>query len=61
VSLSPTVRLAVDRFQCVVVVHREAHVARPLEVPLAEAVSAEPGEIHEVDVLHVGAFAQVRH
>lgn len=24
-----------------------------------EAVAAEPGEVHQIDVLHVGAFAQV--
>mmetsp|Transcript_10573 Transcript_10573/g.35875 ORF Transcript_10573/g.35875 Transcript_10573/m.35875 type:complete len:262 (+) Transcript_10573:324-1109(+) len=39
----------------------EAHLLRPAEVPLGEAVAAEAREIHEVDVLHLGASLQVRH
>ena len=30
-------------------------------IPLGEAVPAEAGEVHQVDVLHVGALAQMRH
>ena len=29
-------------------------------VPFRQAVAAEPGEVHQVDVLHVGALAQMR-
>ena len=30
-----------------------------LAIPPAQAVPAEPGQVHQVDVLHVGAFAQM--
>src|SRR5580692_7791242 len=29
-------------------------------IPFRQAVAAEPGEVHQVDVLHVGALAQMR-
>src|SRR5690348_4010369 len=32
-----------------------------LAVPPAQAVAAEPGEVHQIDVLHVGALAQMIH
>src|SRR5262249_16385234 len=28
-------------------------------VPFGQAIAAEPGEVHQVDVLHVGALAQM--
>src|SRR5216683_3290770 len=30
-------------------------------VPFGQAVAAEAGEVHQVDILHVGALAQMRH
>ena len=32
---------------------------RRVAVPVGQAVAAEAGEVHQVDVLDVGAFAQV--
>src|SRR5690242_19212582 len=40
--------------------HLDALLARLLAVPARQAVAAEAGEIHQVDVLHVGALLQVR-
>ena len=32
-----------------------------LAIPVGQAIAAEAGEIHQVDVLHVAAFAQMFH
>mmetsp|Transcript_35953 Transcript_35953/g.99707 ORF Transcript_35953/g.99707 Transcript_35953/m.99707 type:complete len:202 (-) Transcript_35953:18-623(-) len=53
------VRLAINSFACVRILHGQAVDLRPGVVPLREAVAAEAREIHEVDVLHVGAPLQV--
>ena len=37
----------------------DATLLRALAVPAAEAVPAEPRQVHHVDVLHVGPAAQV--
>ena len=37
----------------------ELSVASGREIPLCEAVPAEPREIHEVNILHVGPALQV--
>src|SRR6185437_5384154 len=31
-----------------------------LAVPSRQAIAAEPGQIHQVDILHIGALAQMR-
>src|SRR6185437_15798796 len=40
---------------------RHAPLGGGLLVPVREAVAAEAGKVHEVDVLHVGAVAEVLH
>ncbi len=53
------VRHAVDRLSALVLAHRHAvRIGRILH-PVGQAVAAEAGEVHEIDVLHVGARAQV--
>jgi len=42
-------------------VHVEALVLGGGAIPLGEAVAAEAGEVHQVDVLHVRPLAQLRH
>src|SRR5262245_39928014 len=34
---------------------------RRLAIPAAQAVATEPGKVHQVDVLHIGALAQMVH
>src|ERR1051325_6517297 len=52
-------RLAVDDLAALVLGHRDAlGVGRVLH-PVRQAIPAEAGEVHHVDVLHVGAAAQV--
>src|SRR5262249_52092059 len=52
-------RLAVDDLAALVLGHRHALLVRRLLHPVGEAIAAEAGEIHQVDVLHVGTAAQV--
>ena len=52
---------AVDQLAGLVVGHRLAALLRGGAIPLGQAVPAEAGEVHQVDVLHVGALAQMRH
>jgi hypothetical protein len=35
--------------------------AAALAVPVGQAVAAEAGEVHQIQVLHLGALAQVPH
>src|SRR5262249_35803097 len=51
---------AIDRLAALVLCHgRALFVGRLLE-PVREAVAAKAREVHQVDVLHIGALAQVR-
>src|SRR6185369_10263718 len=54
------VRHAVDDLARLRIGHLEALLAGLLAVPARQAVAAESGEIHQVDVLHVRALLQVR-
>src|SRR6185437_1594370 len=40
---------------------RQAALLCRLAIPAREAIAAEAGEVHQVEVLHVGAFAQMLH
>src|SRR6185437_12707508 len=53
------VRHAVDDFAALLLRHRHAALVGGILHPVGEAVAAESGEIHEVDVLYVGARAQM--
>src|SRR4029453_2273500 len=53
------VRHAIDDLARLRVGERHALLLGGGAVPFRQAVAAEAGEIHQVDVLHVGAFAQV--
>ncbi len=51
--------LAIDEFARLVLRDRDALFFRRFAVPVRKAVAAEPCKDHEIDVLHVGAFAQM--
>jgi hypothetical protein len=51
---------AVDDLPRLLLRHLDAGRAGRVAIPVGEAVAAEAGEIHQVDVLHVGARAKVR-
>src|SRR3972149_6061327 len=51
---------AVDHCAAFLLGHGQALGGGRLLHPVRQAVAAEAGEIHQVDVLHVGALAQVR-
>src|SRR3974377_410513 len=53
------VRHAVDDLAALVLAHRKALRVRRLLHPVGQAVAAEASQIHHVDVLHVGALAQM--
>src|SRR4051812_2215101 len=53
------IRHAVDTLACLRIRHGDALLLRFLAIPAREAVAAEAGEIHEIDVLHIGALAQM--
>src|SRR5579863_3340547 len=55
------VRHAVDDLARLGIGKLETALAGRRAIPFREAVAAEPGEVHEVDVLHVGALAQMLH
>ena len=46
--------LAVDRGARLLAIHRDPALRRGFAVPVGEAVAAEAGQDHQVDVLHVG-------
>src|SRR5690242_6668537 len=61
VLLAPLViRHAVDDLARLGVAQRDALFTGRLAIPPRQAVAAEAGEVHQVDVLHVGALAQMR-
>ena len=49
----------VDQLAGLVIGHRLAALLRGGAIPLGQAGPAEAGEVHQVDVLHIGAAAQV--
>src|SRR6266702_6309634 len=50
---------AVDRLAALVLAHREALGVGLFLHPVRQAVAAEAGQIHQIDVLHVGALTQM--
>src|SRR5262245_41808886 len=52
-------RLAVDDLAALILGHRHAFSVGRVLHPVRQAIAAEAGEIHHVDVLHVGAAAQM--
>src|SRR5689334_21773777 len=54
------VRHAVDDLTRLGIWDLDALLARLLAVPARQAVAAEAGQIHQVDVLYVGALLQMR-
>src|SRR5215218_8426055 len=52
-------RHAVDRFAALILAHWHALGVRCFLHPVGEAIAAEAGEIHHVDILHVGTRAQM--
>jgi hypothetical protein len=50
---------AVDDLARLVLVERDARLVGRVAIPVGQAVAAEAGEVHQVDVLHVGALAQM--
>ena len=60
VLLAPRlVRHAVDDLARFVVTQGDSPFLGRGGVPFRQAIAAEPGEIHEVDVLHIGAAPQM--
>src|SRR5262249_6513214 len=53
------IRHAVDRLTARVLAERDAALVGLFLHPVGQAVAAEAGEIHQIDVLHVSARAQV--
>src|SRR5215217_1255313 len=53
-GLPGLVRHAVDEFAALVLAQRHALLVGRVLHPVGEAVAAEAGEIHQVEVLHVG-------
>src|SRR5689334_11135397 len=53
------VRHAVDDLARLRIRHSDAALLGCLAIPLREAIAAEAREIHEVEILHVGARAQM--
>src|SRR6266478_3061034 len=54
------VRHAVDDLTRLGVAERDALFLRRGAIPFRQAVAAEAGEVHQINVLHVGALAQMR-
>jgi len=52
---------AVNDFAGIWIGDGNALIGGGLAIPAAEAIAAETGEIHQIDILGVGAFAQVLH
>src|SRR5690606_29017700 len=55
------IRHAVDQLARLFLRHRDALFPRRFLIPVRQAVAAEAGEVHQVDILHVGTVAQMRH
>lgn len=55
------VRHAVDRLACFILGHRDPAGGGLLLIPVGQTVAAEPGEVHEIDVLNVGALTEMSH
>ena len=53
------VRHAVYPFPCSFVVDFDARFVASGRIPLRQAVSAEPGKVHQVDVLNIFVFVQM--
>src|SRR5947209_13902856 len=53
------VRHAVDGLAALILRHLRALGVSRLFKPIGQAVTAEPGQIHQIDVLNVGARAQM--
>ena len=51
---------AVDDLARFVLGQRNAVLLGRIAIPVGQAVAAEAGKVHQVDVLHVAAFAQMR-
>src|SRR6266404_6995368 len=51
---------AVDDLACLGITECDALLLGGGAVPFRQAIAAEAGEIHQIDVLHVGALAQMR-
>src|SRR5437588_4874359 len=51
---------AVDDLARFGIAERDALLLGRGAVPFRQAVAAEAGEVHQIDVLHIGAFAQMR-
>src|SRR5215471_18926174 len=61
VFLAPLViRHAVDDLARLGIAERDALLLGRGAVPFRQAVAAEAGEVHQIDVLHIGALAQMR-
>src|SRR6056297_333227 len=50
------IRHSIIGVACRILGHLDAALMRGLLIPATEAVAAEPGEVHQVDILHVGAL-----
>src|SRR3954462_9552375 len=51
---------AIDDFARLGIGQRDPALLGRRAVPFRQTVAAEPGEVHQVDILHVGALAQMR-
>src|SRR5438105_2678423 len=51
---------AVDDLARIGIAERDALLLGRGAVPFRQAVAAEAGEVHQIDVLHIGALAQMR-
>src|ERR1700754_1199527 len=60
-GLPVLVRHAVDDLAGLGIGDLDALLARFLAVPARQAVAAETGQVHQVDVLDIGALLEVRH
>src|SRR5260221_7655591 len=54
------IRHAVDDLAGFRIAERDALLLGRRAVPLGQAVAAKAGQVHEIEVLHVGALAQMR-
>ena len=54
-------RHAVDKFAGRILIHCDILIRSRLAIPVTQTVAAESGEIHEIDILHVGPGAQMSH
>ena len=52
-------RHAVDTFACLIVIEGDVSFPSGSEIPFGKTIPAETSEIHEINILHVGAALQV--